>query len=199
MYDSIRVKAKLPLTDELKDLKYDWSNVEFQTKDLENCLLEYTINEDGTLTEHITEYEYTYYTPEERKKDKSLKPWNIVKEQKLLKEEHKALDYHGAFVFYCYEPYGEEETITADFKAYFSYGKLDKIELLKVEKSPSYSVSNKKWEEQRKLEEKKPWNRFKKYARYIGWRWFWSNTAKNLYTLSRGIETARMFIFKNML
>ena len=41
MFDYIKCKAKLPLNEELNNLPIDWGDVSFQTKDLENCLLEY--------------------------------------------------------------------------------------------------------------------------------------------------------------
>ena len=57
MYDEIYVKQDLPLPEEIKNL-FDWKNYRFQTKDLENYLGEYIINEYNELVEVITEREY---------------------------------------------------------------------------------------------------------------------------------------------
>jgi hypothetical protein len=58
MFDSIRIKKELPLPEELKPLNIDWTEQEFQTKDLENCLLNYWISENGELFDHVVEREY---------------------------------------------------------------------------------------------------------------------------------------------
>ena len=65
MFDSIYVKTKLPLNEDLKNLNVKWEELEFQTKDLENCLLRYDINDDK-IVEHVVEREYVHYTEEEK-------------------------------------------------------------------------------------------------------------------------------------
>ena len=93
MFDNLKCKYELPLNDKLKSLNLEWSTLTFQTKDLDNCLCDYRITEDGELFEDIKEYERTYYTPEEKKSGK-LKPWDIVKECKLIKEYSEKKDFH---------------------------------------------------------------------------------------------------------
>ena len=140
MFDNISCRVNLPLNDELKNLSVEWNNVIFQTKDMENCLCDYTITEEGDLLETFVEYEYTYYT-EEEKKQKNHKPWNIVKDQKIVKQYNKKLDFHGKITFYESFNFSDVEDIWVDFTAYFIYGKLDKLELAKVEKFENRKIT----------------------------------------------------------
>ncbi len=78
MYDSIQVKKDLEIPEEVKNL-YDWKNHNFQTKDLDNCLSDYIINEYNELVEVIIDRKYIPYTEEERK-NPDIKPWNLWKE-----------------------------------------------------------------------------------------------------------------------
>ena len=53
MFSYIKCKKELPLTDELKNLSVKWGEVQYQTKDLDNCLETYIISEDGELLEEV--------------------------------------------------------------------------------------------------------------------------------------------------
>lgn len=197
MYDSILVKQELPLPEEIKN-KCDWKNHHFQTKDLDNYLGEYIINEYRELVEVVIEREYIPYTKEERKK-LSLKPWDLWKEIKEGPTVYKNTEYHGAVTFYTYESFDDETDFWADFKAYFVYGKLDKIELVEFKKQESLKIHNQRIDEQRKREQKHPWNIFKKYASYLGWSWFWVNVSSLLYRFSQLLSSVRMTIMRNFL
>jgi hypothetical protein len=199
MFDSIKVKQDLPLPEDLKSLSVDWKDYTFQTKDLDNCLLEYFISEDGFLYEHVIERDYIPYTPEERKSQK-IKSWDIWKEVIEKETYHKKIeDYHGKIQFYTYDDYDEENDYWVEFDAYFVYGKLDKIELSKFKKEASRSISNQKWQEEYKKEQKHPWNVFKRYASYVGWKWFWRKTSSIFYNLSRACTSVQYFIIKKFL
>jgi hypothetical protein len=166
MFDNIKVKAPLPLTEELKKLNIDWSNTTFQTKDLDNCLSDYFITESGELKEEVTEYEYTYYT-EEEKKDKSFRPWNFIKESKIKNQYQKQLDFHGKITFYELFEVSEEEDVWVDFEAFFIYGKLDKINLIKIEKQKGRKVKLKEWAEEDKKKTNSLTFKLKKYSGYF--------------------------------
>jgi len=199
MYDSIKVKQDLPLSEDLKSLNVNWKDYTFQTKDLDNCLLDYFISEEGFLYEHVVEREYISYTTEERK-SKKIKPWDLWKEV-IEKETHdkKIEDYHGKIRFYSYDDYDEKNDYWVEFDAYFVYGKLDKIELVQFKKETSRSFSNKKWEEEYKKQQKHPWNLFKKYASYVGWKWFWLKMSSVFYKLSGICNSIQYFIIRNFL
>lgn len=195
MFDDIICKKELPLNEDLKSLNLKWDEVGFQTKDLENCLLHYTITEDGRLLEHVQEREYIEYT-EEEKKNKKRKPWDMFKNVKIINEYDKQINHHGVINFYTNLDYTEEEDIWVEFNAYFVYGKLDRIELFSFQKEKSRKIYNKEWEEKRKLEEKKLWNRTKKVLNRFGWNIFWRKVSKICYKLSSFFASLQYYIIR---
>ena len=197
MFDDIKCKRELPLNDELKSLPIKWEDVGFQTKDLENCLLHYTISEDGKLLEHIEEREYVHYT-EEEKKQKGRNRWDLYKDVKITNEYDKEI-HHGIINFYTNVDYTDEEEYWVEFNAFFIYGKLDRIELFDYNKQKSRTVYHKEWEEKRKLEEKKICNKIKKVLRYLGWRWFWNKMSRYCYKASSMFSRLQMLIIRYLL
>ena len=195
MFSYIKCKRELPLTDELKGLTVKWDDVQYQTKDLDNCLETYIISEDGELLEEVIEYEYTYYT-EEEKKQKDYKPWNIVKDQKIVKQETKKVNFHGKITFYETLDLNDQESIWVDFDAYFVYGKLDKLELAKAEKYENRKI---KMDEYWKTHESKQNSFSYKLRKYSGWFWLWKKVEKICYSISKFFDKIRYFIIKNIL
>ena len=197
MFDDITCKKELPLNEELKTLSIKWEEVGFQTKDLENCLLHYTISEDGRLLEHVVEQEYVHYTEEERKQ-KGRRPWDLYKEVIIKNEYDKEVHHHGVVNFYTGVDYTDEEEFWVEFNAFFIYGKLDRIELFKCEKQKSRTVYHKEWEEQRRIEDSKLWNRVKRLLRYVGWRWFWHKMSRCCYSASSLFASIQTFIIRHL-
>jgi hypothetical protein len=195
MFDEILVKQELEIPDELKGL-HDWKNHQFQTKDLDNSLSLYIINEYKELVEKRTEREYISYTEEERKKLK-LSPWNLWKEVIEGETTYINTNYHGVLNFYTYEHLNDQEDFSLEYNAYFVYGKLDKIELLKFEKSENYLINNEKIRKQMEEEKKKPWNRLKGFLNLLGWRWFWRRIERSIYKLEKSLGTLRMFLIRH--
>ena len=194
MFSYIKCKKELPLTDELKGLSVKWDETQFQTKDLDNCLETYIISEDGELLEEVIEYEYTYYT-EEEKKQKNHKPWNIVKDQKIVKQETNKVDFHGKITFYETLDLNDQESVWVDFDAYFIYGKLDKLELAKAEKYENRKI---KMDEYWKTYESKQNSLSYKLRKYSGWFWIWNKIEKTCYLLSRFFDSIRYIIIRNI-
>lgn len=194
MFSYIKCKKELPLTDELKGLSVKWCETQFQTKNLYNCLENFIISEDGELLEEVIEYEYTYYT-EEEKKQKDHKPWSIVKDQKIIKQETNKVDFHGKITFYETFDLNDQESIWVDFDAYFVYGKLDKLELAKVEKYENRKI---KMDEYWKTYESKQNSLSYKLKKYSGWFWAWTKIGRGCYSLSRFFDTIRYFIIRNI-
>jgi hypothetical protein len=197
MYDEIIVKQNLPIPEVIFALK-DWKNYRFQTKDLDNCLSEYWISEEGELFEHIIEREYIPYTDEERK-NKNHKFWDIWKDVIEKESRDEKVDYHGTLTFYTYDEIDDDTNFWIEFKAYFIYGKLDKIESVEFKLDKDRKAHNKKWEEEYKRRSKHPWNRFKHYASYLGWRWFWRKISNLLYKFSNFITKIQIFINRNII
>ena len=183
MFDYIKCKAKLPLNEELNNLPIDWGDVSFQTKDLENCLLDYTISKSGKLIENIKKYEHVYFSKEEIK-EKKLKPWDFVKESKLISDTSETINFHGKITFGEILDFSEDEDIWVDFEAYFIYGKLDRIDLLKVEKYKSRKKAQKNFFEKIKEEEKTLTHKIKKMVRKLGWNQVWKSISCAFYKIS---------------
>lgn len=194
MFSYIKCKKELPLTDELKNLSVKWDELNYQTKDLDNCLETYIISEDGELLEEVIEYEYTYYT-EEEKKQKDHRPWNIVKDQKIIKQETKKVDFHGKITFYETFDITDEQSVWVDFDAYFIYGKLDKIELAKIEK---YKNRKNETNEYLKDYENKQKSFSYKFKKYSGWFWFLKKVERSCYSISSFFDKIRYFIIRNI-
>lgn len=197
MFDNILVKQKLPLPKEVENLNIVWENITFQTKDLDNCLGEYTINEEGKLTELLVEKEYIPFTKEERKQ-KNARPWDLWKEVIEKSRTIKLIPYHGKITFYTNESFTDEKDFWIEFEAYFIYGQLDKIELKEFNTYESYKISNKRWEENNLKRQKHPWNLFKRYASYLGWSWFWRKLSCNLRNISNLLNAISSFISRHL-
>ena len=192
MFDNIKCKKELPLTDELKTLSIKWDDVTFQTKDLDNCLSEYIISEEGELLEEIVEREYVYYTEEEKKQKRNK--WDFYKEVIEKNRYTKRVEFHGKITFYEIFDFSETEDIWVDFDAYFNYGKLDKLELVKTEKHESRKIRMNEYLEEQKKKTSSFSYRFKKYS---GWFWFWNKIGKISYNISRFFGDIHMLIIRH--
>jgi hypothetical protein len=128
MFDSIRCDYPLPLPLEVIDIMPDVYDNEFQTKDFDNTLELYILNEDGDLLYRKRQYHWV--------DDDSafLKGYMDV-----TKEEIVPYDFHGVVNFYCYETVRDEEAnkkatdISIDYLAKFTNGRLENIEILSYE------------------------------------------------------------------
>ena len=198
MFDEISIEKELPLPEELKKLNIDWKSHNFQTKDLENCMLKYVIRDDGKLFEHVIEREYIPWS-EEEKKAKKISAWNFWKEVLEKGEHYDELNHHGIITFYTYENFDDMQDFWLEYKAYFVYGKLDKIELSEFKLEQSLKLRNEEIDKKRKQEQSKIWNVFKQYASYLGWRWFWRKVSTICYKMHQVCSSMQMFILRNML
>jgi len=96
MYDIIKCKYPLPI-----DL--DLFEEEFQTKDLDNLLDNYTINEKGELILHAVEYKFV---PEEERLYYGKPEWDknflfqLCGAYKAVSTEDKFIDFTGTINFY---------------------------------------------------------------------------------------------------
>lgn len=195
MFDNIIIKQNLPLPEELKKLSTDWKNYSFQTKDLDNCLLDFWISEEGELFEHVVERDYIPYSEEERK-DKKISPWNMWKEVIEKNTYDKKINHHGVLKFYTYDEYDKETDYWVEFNAYFVYGKLDKFELLEFSLDKERKIQNKKWEEEYKRKLKHPITYIKKYS---GWNWIWKKIGRIIYFFQNVLSDIQYFINRYIL
>jgi hypothetical protein len=198
MFDNFTVKVDLPLPEELKVLNLDWKSKIFQTKSLDNCLLDFFVAENGELFEHVVEKDYIPYSEEEKKALKT-KPWDIWKDVVEKHQFDKKINLHGKVNFYTYENYDDMQDFWLEFEAYFSYGKLDKIELVSFYKEESLKIRNGKIQEQYEKQQKLLVNRLKKYANYIGWRFVWRKIARLLLSMGKTFNNASYFIHRHII
>lgn len=198
MFDTIVCFRELPLSEELKKLDVNWRDADFQTKDLDNSLSLYRIEENGDLILEVVENEYIEYTAEELKTIKP-KPWSVFKEVIVKAKYAKPVNYHGKILFYTSVECTEEKDIFVDFEATYTHGKLDSIVLVEQREVTSQAAHNKHWEEFAKEQAKLPWNKFKKTVGPHGWYWFWKKTYRLVTLTSRTLDTAANKIQKHLL
>lgn len=196
MYDTITIKKPLPLPKEVSCLDIKWETIEYQTKSFDNCLSEYVIDENGNLFENVIEREYIAWTDEERKKQKP-KAWQVFKDVVIKKQELVPQDkFHGTVRFYCYEQYDEEQDFYIDYDAYYSYGKLDKIEIADFK---TFKVNRFSLEDFKKEQNKFNVKFFRYFKIYSGWNYFWGKIEKFFYFFIKILEKIRFFIIRKLL
>jgi hypothetical protein len=182
MYDELIVKRSLPLPKEIKKFK-NWKEYRFQTKDFDNYLGEYLIDSRGSLYEVEIEREYIEYT-EEEKNSLDIKPWHLWKDVIEKSRTNKKLDYHGKIRFYTFESLNDDTDFWLEFDVYFSYGKLDKIELVKFETETGRKQRLNEWTKNYEKKKDLPWNKFKTHLRkYLGWNRFWNRVISFLHKI----------------
>ena len=159
---------------------------------MDNCLSEYIITEDGELVEEIVEREYIYYTEEEKKQKRSK--WDLYKDVIEKNRYTKKVEFHGKIAFYNIFDLSDTEDIWLDFDAYFNYGKLDKIELVKAEKCESRKIRmDEYWEEHKKKTSSLSY----KLKKCLGWFWFWNKMSTLCYKMSSSFNNIQIFINRN--
>lgn len=170
MFDTIFVRSELPLTEELSKLDVKWNELDYQTKSLENCLSTYEITKDGDLVTYNDAW------------------W----EDNSVKRETVKVPCHGKILFYNYIENADGHDWFVDFNAYFTYGKLDKIELENVDKTPVEErlAREKFWEEENSAKKKKFSYKLRFLLRHIpGYRKVIMGLGKFAYWLGNKIYT----------
>jgi len=128
LFDTIYCKYPLPIPNLEKE--------DFQTKDLDCSMDTYEISEEGKLYKIIKNYK-------ERKKPDMLKwgseeyfKWLDDNPLELIFEEKRPILHHGVINFYTSINFPDQQDSKlkdfrwVEFDAYFSYGNLDKIEIV---------------------------------------------------------------------
>jgi hypothetical protein len=131
MFDTVYCNYPLPVSKKVIDTGFDYQGHDYQTKDLDNFLNVYTITEEGDLIEKVVEREWI--------DDDSAFLKGYMKE---ISSHDEKIDFHGIINFYTYhtinkmvEGEKKETTITLDYEAKFTDGKLQSITLLDEEVS----------------------------------------------------------------
>ena len=188
MFDNIKCLYKLPLTKELKDLDINWQDLTWQTKSLQNLLEDYTITKQGKLVQNIVDGEWV-----ELPKDQQYK-WNTHEFNKTG-ERKKTIKYHGVLNFYTYE-FTQKDGWWVEFNAYFTHGKLDKIELNQTKKDQNRALDQEKLWKEIEEQKNKPWNKFRHIVGPYGWTAFWRLITNALYFISTQLQQLRTLIIR---
>ena len=156
MFDDISVAAKLPVNQQMIDLGLDKNNRSFQTKDLECCLDKYFI-QDGIL------FLQKYKNNEWVEGDQSSKSWlDRLGHMKRTEPYLENCNYHGEINFYSFDVVGNLDC-TTDYKATFTHGILDNIELIEFKtRDNTESTAKMKAMMEEQLKRSKKW-----YNKYI--------------------------------
>lgn len=137
MYDTINVSEQLPYTDEMKELGLDCNNLSYQTKDLECCLNVYFIQDKKLYLQQYKNSEYV-------EGDKNSKNWiDRLGHMKQTDPYLEEIFHHGEVYFYDYiNDVADKYDCWVEYKAVFTRGVLEKIELFKFEKEDNTERKN---------------------------------------------------------
>jgi hypothetical protein len=206
MFDNLLCKRKLPLSKELKKAfpNTDWSEVDFQTKALDNTMSLYLIKGNSLYAE-VVEGEYVRTITEEeekkvRKERKFVWPYKFEEHSRELVKQN----FHGTINFYHYMDDEEGNSWSIDFEATFNKGKLLGIKLVKGEISASAEENakmEKAWQDRQDAYENHPWTKTKKILNKITfgyWSTFWNNVSKILYASQQKLQKLQMWVIRNL-
>jgi len=207
MFDSIKSERKLPLTKEVKKAfpNRDWSEVAFQTKDLDCTMSYYVIKKNGFLYTEKVEGEYvrTMTEKEEEKVRKERRfawPYKFVESSRSFEKQEVTQTIN----FYSYEHDEDNNTWDIEWDAEFVKGKLREIKLVKGEISRTAEENDadeKRWKDQLEAHDRHPWTRTKKILNKITFRYwstFWNNVSKILYNFQQKIQKLQMWVVRNL-
>jgi len=125
MFDYLNCKYPLPNPSfDLDSWGIKLNDIKYQTKDLENCLIEYTIRENGELWYDDVTYQWV------DDDNVLLKGYMDV-----VSSHNKPANFHGIVTFYCYEELGEKDgkfySLELDYEAKFVDNKIVELRLTK--------------------------------------------------------------------
>jgi hypothetical protein len=186
MFDNIHCKYTLPSNDEIDKLDLSLQDIVYQTKDLHNCLDDYTITEDGKLIYRKVVREWV--------DDDNAFLKGYLKE---ISSEDVRVMHHGEIVFYCYEILKESETtgtsISIDYKAKFTDGVITSIEIdnYKIKDATDYLTEQKAFWDNHKKQQSKWYNKYvfhtKVYRNFV--KMFIYNPVRFLHNLTGDLHT----------
>lgn len=157
MFDNISVADSLPYNDEMRELKLDINNTVFQTKDLD-CLMDNYFVQNGKL------YIQKYKTEKWMEGDKNAKSY-LDRIGWMQREDpyYEEVKYHGVIHFYDFKNnVNDKWDCWIEYKATFTEGALNNIELFKFSKTDNAErlQREKEWIEKIEVENKKFINKY---------------------------------------
>lgn len=208
MFDTIYCERKLPLTKEVKKAfpDTDWSEADFQTKDLDNTMATYSIKRNGTLNFLRIEGETVRVISEKeekkiRKQKKFCWPYEFVEKSR----KYEKYVYTGLVNFYYYKEDKDDNTWDIEFTATFVKGKLTDLVLDSAEiihTAEENAAGEKAWKDSLEAHERHPWTKTKKILNKITfgyWSRFWGNyVSRALYWIGQKLQKLQFWIVRNL-
>jgi hypothetical protein len=160
MFDHIHCEYPLPSNEKLDKLGLKLQDIDYQTKDLHNCLEVYTITKDGKLFYKQVEREWV-------DDDNAFLKGYL---QEISSKDVQVM-HHGEILFYHYEILKESETkgqsVSIDYKAKFTDGIVSSIELVDCEiaDASEYLTQQKAFWDKEKARRKKWYNKYIFYTK----------------------------------
>jgi hypothetical protein len=164
MFDTICVSDQLPLTEEMTSLGLNLANREFQTKDLDNVLGLYFIQNGKLYRQCYTHVEETNTT-----ENPHARLFSPERGEPYLQE----IKHHGEIYFYDYvNDVADKYDCWVEYKATITHGLVDKIELFKFTKEDNTQrkLNEKALAEKMERESKIWYNKYFFHTKF--YRWF---------------------------
>ena len=177
MFDYISCEMPLPRggANTVPTFRYDHK---FQTKDLDNALIEYKIGKDKILYEKKVEYEERELTEEEKKDRDSASFWSPMWSMKEKSHEWVKDNFTGYITFYdIIHNVDSTHDAWADYRVHVKGGEIQgevELETYRLEDNTEHKANQLKWEEEAKArkEYENKWRYkycFKYWNRLVGW------------------------------
>jgi hypothetical protein len=177
MFDYISVSDSLPYSQDMIDFGLNTNNHPFQTKDLHRSLSNYII-QDGKLFEE--KYKIYEWVNGDEKSDSFMDKLGHMKREDPYLEQ---ILHHGTINFYHHaETEGYDHWI--EYVAYFTHGKVEKIDLVEHRKTDNTERKAREAEFFANLRiEANKW-----YNKYLFHTKLWRKINRLIYSILNGIE-----------
>jgi hypothetical protein len=205
MFDTIKCEVTLPITKKIAKIfrNKDWTEVSFQTKDLDCTLSTYIIKKNNTLVHKI---ERNKWIPRKNKKgfygflDRIRKDrWHSLYEVVHIGTTHKKIKHTGLINFYCIERDINDNEWDLEFDSKFVDGIMTSLKLKSFKTwrtSKEVKQSNDDLCKMLQAHQKHLPNKIRKFLNKITfgyWRWIWSKIANFISKIGNKIAS---FILK---
>jgi hypothetical protein len=202
MFDNIKCEVTLPITKKIAKIfgDKDWTQVPFQTKDLDCLLSTYIIKKNKSLIHRYTKREWVPSKKEKGvrgflnglRKDRWHSPYQVVNNGTVSKKQK----HTGLINFYAIEKDIEGNEWDIEFDAKFVDGLMVSIKLKKVEMWRTFEDVVKNDKEITEMM-KNSYNHFpNKVRRFLNkvtfgyWRWFWFKVSRAITFIPNKISLA---------
>jgi hypothetical protein len=208
MFDNIYIHKELPFNKKQKEIfsHIDWNDQPFQTKDLENGLLVYTLKKNGKLyTTKIEGDHVRTMTEAEEKKERKKNRWVWPYEFKETSRKEIIVNHTGNISFYdmLVDKNGNEWWV--EFEAKIVDGSLKgKFQTIKCEINRTKQEIDEDEAHWIKLAEdhnKKLSTKIRKFLNRITfsqWYSFWNGVSKLLRNTAQGLSSFGFWIIRNI-